>query len=73
MAYNCPGGCPRRNYWSNPDVTYSGKPTGINHNVDPDNSADNARWLDEHSCTVAGYRTPPNLEPAAYLPIIIKQ
>ncbi len=72
MAYNCPGGCARRNYWSNPDITYNGKPTGIDHAVDPENSADNARWLDEHSCNVAGYRTPANLEPEAYLPIIIK-
>ncbi|ALN92758.1 M12 family metallo-peptidase [Lysobacter gummosus] len=35
MAYNCTGGCPRLNYWSNPDVTYNGVAMGTadkNHN-----------------------------------------
>ncbi len=29
MSYNCPGGCVRVNYFSNPNVNYQGAPTGI--------------------------------------------
>ena len=44
MAYSCPGGgCPRVNHMSNPNVLYNGWPTGIDDDIDPANSADNAR------------------------------
>lgn len=54
MAYNCPGSCQRINYWSNPDVNYNGKPTGVLH-TDP-NSADNRRTLNNTVSTVANFR-----------------
>jgi len=54
MAYNCPGGCPRIEYFSNPNVTYNGKTTGI---ADPyQNSADNARTINLTRVGMAGYR-----------------
>jgi hypothetical protein len=59
MAYNCTGGgCPRINYWSNPDVSYGGQPTGIIY-TDP-NSADNRRTLNNTAYTVANFRAAPN-------------
>lgn len=50
MAYNNGCLCTRVNHWSNPDVTYSGKPTGIA------NAQDNARALDATALTVANFR-----------------
>lgn len=50
MAYNCSGGCSRVNYFSNPDVFYSGEPTGAL------NAADNARTIDGTAATVADFR-----------------
>jgi peptidyl-Asp metalloendopeptidase len=57
MAYNtgCPGTCPRVNYWSNPDVNYGGKPTGIIYTAL--NSADNRRLLNDTACVVANFRS----------------
>jgi hypothetical protein len=59
MAYNCPSGCTRLDYWSNPDVStgISGTifPTGI---VDTSaNAADNARTLNNTRAIVANFRT----------------
>ena len=54
MAYNCPGGCQRINYWSNPEVNYNGQPTGFLY-TDP-NSADNRRTLNNTVFTVANFR-----------------
>ena len=53
MAYanNCAGGCPRLQYWSNPNVQYGSVPMGtaaIN---------DNARVLNQTATTVAGFRS----------------
>jgi hypothetical protein len=62
MAYNCPGGCPRVNHWSNPDVSYGGQPTGVPY-TEPD-SADNRRTLNNTAYTVANFRVsnhPPNV------------
>ena len=58
MAYTngCagPGTCPKIQYFSNPNVTYNGKPTGV---ADPDpNSADNARTINQTRLELAGYR-----------------
>jgi len=55
MAYNCTSpGCPRINYWSNPDVNYNGQPTGELYTAP--NSADNRRSLNNTNCTVANWR-----------------
>jgi hypothetical protein len=55
MAYNCPSpGCPRVNYWSNPDVLYGGQPMGVVYTA-PD-SADNRRTLNNTALTVANFR-----------------
>jgi hypothetical protein len=58
--------CPRKGYWSNPDIDYSGTPTGVASGTDtscakdnlnnPDCDADNARVLDNTACTVANFR-----------------
>ena len=51
MAYNCAGlGCPRLNYWSNPNKTYNGKPMGTA------TKNDNARVLNTTRAIVAAYR-----------------
>jgi hypothetical protein len=50
MAYDCTGGCPRLQYWSNPNVLYNNQPMGTatkNHN---------ARVLNDTRATVAGFR-----------------
>ncbi len=46
----CPSGCTRRPYFSNPEVIFSGFPTGI------DNARDNARSIDNTADTIANYR-----------------
>jgi hypothetical protein len=53
MAYNCPGGCTRYQYFSNPNVTFqsTGKPTGV---VD---QTDNARSLNQAAPIAAAWRT----------------
>ena len=55
MAYNCPGGCQRINYFSNPDVQYDGHDTGIAH--PDDNSADNASTISQTRVGMAAYRS----------------
>jgi hypothetical protein len=46
--------CPEIEYFSNPDVTYNGDPTGI---ADPSpNSADNARTINQTRVSMSGYR-----------------
>jgi hypothetical protein len=54
MSYNCPGGCSRVNYWSNPDKQYGGQPTGVVY-TDP-LAADNRKTLNETAYTVANFR-----------------
>ncbi|MGO1071357.1 M12 family metallo-peptidase [Lysobacter sp. CA199] len=61
MAYACTGGCPRLNYWSNPDVTYNGIAMGTadrNHNQ---------RVLVQTKAAMAAYRGAPggNTAPVA--------
>jgi peptidyl-Asp metalloendopeptidase len=61
MAYNCEGlGCPRVNYWSNPEVFFGGQPMGVEHTLP--NAADNRRSLNNTAFTVANWR---NSAPAA--------
>jgi hypothetical protein len=64
MSYSC-GGCDRIGQFSNPDEFVNSVPTGIDHDSDPDNSADNARSLNNTAFTVALFRQvdpddPPN-------------
>jgi len=54
MAYNCPSGCPRINNWSNPEVYYNGKPTGVASTAT--NSADNRLTLNQTAPIVANFR-----------------
>ncbi len=50
MAYNCPAGCPRLNYWSNPNKLYNGVPMGTA------SQSDNTRVLNTTRGTVAAFR-----------------
>lgn len=50
MAYNCPGGCPRVDHFSNPNVLFNGQPTGV-----PELS-DNSRAINATAATVASFR-----------------
>jgi hypothetical protein len=50
MAYDCSGGCPRLNYWSNPNNLYNGHPMGTA------GTNDNARVLNNTRATVAAFR-----------------
>ncbi len=58
MAYPCPGGplggCPRIRHFSNPDVSYLGRPTGVP--IDQSDSANNALTLNQTALTVANFR-----------------
>jgi hypothetical protein len=66
MAYACPTvSCPRVKYFSNPRLLYIGRPLGIDHTINPANSADNARSMNDVRQIVAAWRaattdvTPP--------------
>jgi hypothetical protein len=50
MAYNCSPSCIRVNYWSNPNVNYSGLPTGVT------GMADNRAVLNNTRVTAANWR-----------------
>lgn len=54
MAYNCPVSCPRVQHFSNPDVLYSGAPTGVH--FEASDSADNARALNNNASYIANFR-----------------
>ncbi len=54
MAYNCPSGCTRIQYWSNPDILYSGVPMGVPEG-EPE-EADNRKTLNNTAGTVADFR-----------------
>ena len=54
MAYNCPGGCPKIQHFSNPDVLYQGLPTGVP--IDQPDSAHNALTINQTALTVANFR-----------------
>lgn len=53
MAYNCSNGCPRINYWSNPNKTRDGVAMGTT------TRANNARVLNERATVLAGFRASP--------------
>ena len=50
MAYNCPAGCTRINYWSNPGKTYGGVPMGTT------TKHHNQRVLQNTKATIAAFR-----------------
>ena len=54
MAYNCPGGCPRIQYFSNPDITYSGRPLGVIFSSPV--AADNRRALNDNAPYIGNWR-----------------
>lgn len=55
MAYNCPnGGCTRQRFFSNPEKTFDGKPTGIHYQAA--DSADNARSINQTRIPVSLWR-----------------
>ena len=56
MAYDCPEGCARVPYFSNPQVYYNGQTTGVSYATDPVYSADNANSIDGVLSTVANWR-----------------
>jgi peptidyl-Asp metalloendopeptidase len=58
MAYACPNvSCPRVKYFSNPKIKINGRPAGIDHRINPANSADNARSMNEVRNVIAAWRT----------------
>lgn len=65
MAYDCPGGCPRVQHFSNPSVNYVGLPTGVV------NAADNAQTINNTALTVANFResTYAGMLPAMISPV----
>jgi hypothetical protein len=54
MAYDCPGGCPRINHWSNPDILYNGQPTGAYYLGST--PADNRRSINNTTPIVVNWR-----------------
>ena len=84
MAYDCPGGCPRLNYWSSPLKLYNGVAMGTA------SQSDNARVLNNTRNTVAAatpcplalavknpgataamFATPPETVPAPLVTVIV--
>jgi hypothetical protein len=55
MAYDCVGGCPRIQNFSNPAVLYNGRPTGVDDAAA--NSANNAHSLNNTAPIVQNWRT----------------
>jgi hypothetical protein len=71
MAYDCEGGCPRLNYWSNPEISMDGRPMGVVY-TDP-LAADNHRSLNNTAYTVANFRASMDCAPyTAYIPLVNK-
>ncbi|MCZ6610681.1 MAG: M12 family metallo-peptidase, partial [Alphaproteobacteria bacterium] len=56
MSYSCNSGATRIYNFANPNVSYSGTPTGIAHSVDPENSSEAARALNDAALDVAAWR-----------------
>jgi hypothetical protein len=65
MSYSSPCGAARIRHFSNPSVYVDGQPTGIDHDLDPINSAEGARTINNTAATVAAYRSGPNATPPA--------
>jgi len=59
MAYSCSdigGSCPRVPHFSNPFVNYNNTPTGIDHDINPGNSADNVRSINNNLQIISNWR-----------------
>ena len=54
MAHICFGGCPRLQYWSNPDVTFGNVPMGVPEGES--DAADNRKTLNNTAFTIAKFR-----------------
>jgi hypothetical protein len=66
MSYPCPNvSCPRVKYFSNPKILINGRPAGIDHRINPSNSADNARSMNEARNVIAAWRTGTSTSAAA--------
>jgi hypothetical protein len=63
MSYSCGSSCDRIGQFSNPDVSIGEVPTGIDHDEDPNDSADNARSLNNTAFTVARFRQEEPTDP----------
>lgn len=65
MSYvNACGNCPRIQYFSNPNLTFLGRPLGVSYESSPATSADNVRALNNIALIAANWRqavvvTPP--------------
>ena len=69
MSYPC-GSAPRVLLFSNPNVTWNGYPAGVSYEMDPANSAEAARSLNNTAATVAAFKggsttASPTATPAA--------
>jgi len=66
MSYPCSPSCSRINHFSNPNVLYQGTwPTGVDHTVNPANSADNARAFGNALSAIANFRNSGDTTPPA--------
>jgi hypothetical protein len=65
MSYSSPCGTARIRHFSNSSVYVDGQPTGIDHDLDPINSAEGTLTVTNTAATVAAYRTGPNVTPPA--------
>lgn len=71
MAYDCPLGCPRLNYWSNPGISMYGRPMGVVY-TDP-LAADNHMSLNNTAYTVSNFRPSSACVPyQTYIPLVYK-
>jgi hypothetical protein len=61
MAYNCQNNCPRLQYWSNPNIQYSGVAMGTAA------TNDNARVLNATAKTVAAFKNRPVTSSAGFV------
>ncbi|NNC37925.1 MAG: hypothetical protein HKO02_10745 [Hyphomonadaceae bacterium] len=58
MAYSCSGAA-RIGLMANPNVLYSGIPSGVDPDVDPANAAYSARTLNESAANISSFRDAP--------------
>ena len=59
MSYNCTLGCPRLQYFSNPDIMVNGRPLGVNYLLPT--AADNTRALNTNAPLMAEWRSEVSL------------
>ncbi len=64
MSYGCTGGFRILNF-SNPNVSYGGFATGVDADLDPANSADNARSMNTVGGVTAAFRASVTVDPPA--------